>query len=103
MAQLEGVAAELATPTQFGGGHCTALQLRQAQSQNPGSGRREIHSGPGAVTDIRDVLAEQQRASRRDAVRQGLSKEPSLQKIKIEVCRKHGVVWQELSSKKMLL
>ena len=40
MAQLEGVAAELATPTQFRGKLHELLSCVRLQSQNPG----EIHS-----------------------------------------------------------
>jgi len=61
MAQLEGVAAELATPTQFRGRLHELLSCVRLQSQNPGSGGEKYTLDQGAVTDIRDVLAEQQR------------------------------------------
>ena len=84
MAQLEGVAAELATPTQFRGRLHELLSCVRLQSQNPGektlvlndrwksekpqiscdvtgSGGEKYTLDQGAVSDIRDVLAEQQR------------------------------------------
>ena len=79
MSQLESVAAELATPTQFRGRLHELLSCVRLQSQGmqgniiftissssssslvPGSGGERYTLDPGAVSDIRDVLGEQQR------------------------------------------
>ena len=78
MSQLECVAAELATPTQFRGRLHELLSCVRLQSQGmqgniiftisssssslvPGSGGERYTLDPGAVSDIRDVLGEQQR------------------------------------------
>ena len=78
MSQLESVAAELATPTQFRGRLHELLSCVRLQSQGmqgniiftisssssslvPGSGGERYTLDQGAVSDIRDVLGEQQR------------------------------------------
>jgi len=59
--QLEGVAAELATPTQFRGRLHELLSCVRLQSQGVNGGGERYTLDQGAVSDIRDVLAEQQR------------------------------------------
>jgi len=59
--QLEGVAAELATPTQFRGRLHELLSCVRLQSQGVNGGGERYTLDKGAVSDIRDVLAEQQR------------------------------------------
>jgi len=63
MSQLEGVAAELATPTQFRGRLHELLSCVRLQNQGgAGLGAGERYTlDQGAVSDIKEVLAEQQR------------------------------------------